>query len=73
MRSFLLIGSILVLCGIGGLVIQNVSFTETKNVVDLGPIQVQSEEKHNLHIPTIASIAAIIAGFGLIILSRRKP
>lgn len=72
MRNLMLIGVILVVLGIAGLVVQNVSFTEAKKVVDIGPLQVTSEEQHNLPIPTIAGIAAVVAGIGLMILSRRQ-
>ena len=72
MRNLMLIGVVLIALGIAGLVVQNVKFTETKNVVDLGPIQVNSEEKHNIPIPTIAGIAAVVAGLGLVLMSRRQ-
>jgi hypothetical protein len=66
------IGVVLVVLGIVGLIVQNVKFTETKKVVDIGPLQVTSEEKHNVPIPTIAGIAAIVAGLGLVIVARRQ-
>ena len=72
MRNLAMIGVLLVALGIVGLIVQNVSFTETKKVVDIGPLQINSEEKHNLPIPTIAGIAAVIAGLGLVIASRRQ-
>jgi uncharacterized membrane protein len=72
MRNSMLIGVVLVVLGIAGLIVQNVKFTETKKVVDIGPLQVTSEEKHNVPIPTIAGIAAIVAGLGLVIASRRQ-
>jgi hypothetical protein len=72
MRNLTMIGVLLVALGIVGLIVQNVSFTETKKVVDIGPLQINSEEKHNVPIPTIAGIAAIIAGLGLVIASRRQ-
>ncbi len=72
MRNLMVIGVVLVALGIAGLIVQNVNFTETKKVVDLGPIQVTSEEKHNVPIPTIAGILAVIAGLGLVIASRRR-
>lgn len=72
MGNLTLIGVILVVLGIGALVVENVTFTETKKVVDLGPIQVRSEEQHNIPIPTIAGIGAIIAGLGLVVASRLK-
>lgn len=72
MRNLMMIGVLLVALGVVGLIVQNVSFTETKKVVDIGPLQINSEEKHNVPIPTIAGIAAIIAGLGLVIASRRQ-
>jgi len=72
MRNFMLAGVVLILLGVGVLIVQNVRFTETKKVVDIGPLQVRSEEQHNLPIPTIAGIAAVIAGLGLIFASRRN-
>jgi uncharacterized membrane protein YidH (DUF202 family) len=72
MRNLMLIGLVLVALGIAGLIVQNVSFTETKRVVDIGPLQINSEERHNLPIPTIAGIAAVVAGLGLVLMSRRQ-
>ena len=71
MRNLMAIGVVLVVLGIAGLIVQNVKFTETKKVVDFGPLQVNSEEQHNVPIPTIAGIAAVIAGLGMIFASRR--
>ena len=47
------------------------TFTETKQVLDIGPLQLRAEEQHNVPIPTIAGIAAVIAGLGMIFASRR--
>ena len=71
MRNLLLIGVVLVVLGIAGLIIENVTFTETKQVLDLGPLQVTSAEQHNVPIPTIAGLIAVIAGLGMIFASRR--
>jgi uncharacterized membrane protein YidH (DUF202 family) len=72
MRNLTSIGLVLIVIGIVALVVQNVRFTETRKVVDLGPLQVRSEEQHNIPIPTVAGIAAIVAGLGLVIVSRRQ-
>lgn len=72
MRSMMWIGIVLVVLGIAGLVIQNVKFTETKNVVEFGPLHVNAEEQHNLPIPTIAGVVAVLAGITLVFLSRRR-
>jgi hypothetical protein len=70
MRPLTLAGVLLIVLGIGGLIMQNVTFTETKKVVDIGPLQVNSEEKHNVPIPTIAGIVAVIAGLGMVFASK---
>jgi hypothetical protein len=71
MRHLLLVGVVLVVLGIAGLIVQNVTFTETKQVLNVGPLQVTSEEQHNVPIPTIAGVVAVIAGLGMIFASRR--
>jgi len=71
MRHLLLAGFVLVVLGIAGLIVQNVSFRETKHVVNVGPLQVTAEEQHNVPIPTIAGVFAVIAGLGMIFASRR--
>ena len=72
MRNMMMVGVLLVVLGIVGLVVQNFHFTETKKVVDIGPLQVNSEERHNVPIPTIAGIAAILAGLGIVFAAQRK-
>jgi hypothetical protein len=72
MRNLVAVGVVLVVLGIVGLVVQNVSFTETKKVVDIGPLQVNSEDNHNVPIPTIAGIVAVLAGIGMIFAARRR-
>jgi hypothetical protein len=72
MRNMMWVGLLLVLLGIAGLVIQNVQFTETKSVLDVGPLHVNTEERHNLPIPAIAGIVAVMAGLGILIASRRQ-
>jgi len=71
MRSLTMVGLLLELLGIAGLLIENVQITETKKVVDIGPLQVKTEEQHNIPIPTIAGIVAVIAGLGMIVASKR--
>jgi len=71
MRHLLLVGFVLVVLGIAGLIIQNVTFTETRQVLNVGSLQLTAEEQHNVPIPTIAGLVAVIAGLGMIFASRR--
>ena len=72
MRNMMWVGVLLIVLGLAGLLIQNVKFTETKKVLDAGPLQINSEEQHNLPIPTIAGIAAVLAGIAIVFASRRR-
>ena len=72
MKSLTLVGIILVAAGIAGLVFQYVPIRETRTIVDAGPIQIQQETERRVPIPTIAGIAAVIAGLGLAIIGQRR-
>jgi hypothetical protein len=72
MRNLMWVGVLLVALGVLGLVVPNLKFTETKKVIDFGPLQVNSTEQHNVPIPTIAAIVAVLAGLGVILASRRQ-
>ena len=72
MRNLMLVGVLLVVLGVLGLVVPNLKFTETKKVIDIGPLQVNSTEQHNVPIPPIAAIVAVLAGLGVIVASRRQ-
>lgn len=71
MRSLTIVGAVLIVLGIAGLVFNQFSYSENKPVLDAGPIHVQAEKEHHVAIPTIAAVAALIAGLGLIAVSRR--
>ena len=72
MRNLMWVGVLLVTLGLLGLVVPSVNFTETKKVIDLGPLQVNSTEQHKVPIPTIAAIVAVLAGLSVIVASRRQ-
>jgi hypothetical protein len=72
MRNAMWVGVLLVVLGIAGLIVPNITFTETKKVVDLGPLQIRSEQQHDIPIPAIAGIVAVIAGLGVIFAARRN-
>jgi len=71
MRNLMWVGVLLVVLGIAGLIVQNVTFTETDTVAEIGPLTLQTEEEHNVPIPTIAGIVAVLAGLGIVVASRR--
>jgi hypothetical protein len=72
MRNLMWIGVLLIGLGIAGLVVENVTWTETEEVVDIGPLELNTEEERSVPIPTIAGIIAVLAGVALIFASRRS-
>jgi len=71
MRNLMWVGVLLVILGIAGLVIANVTFTEKKTVANIGPLELRTEEQHRVPIPTIAGIVAVLAGLAMIVTARR--
>ena len=71
MRNLMWVGVLLVILGIAGLVMEYVTVTEKRTVVEIGPLELKAEEQRNIPIPTIAGIVAVIAGLIIIVTSRR--
>ena len=72
MRNLTLLGAVLVVLGVGALVFGHLNYSETKPVLDAGPIHVKMQEEHQVSIPTIAGIVIVIAGLGLVAAGRRS-
>ena len=71
MRGLTLIGAVLVVLGVGALLFGHFSYTETKPLVDAGPIHINTQEDHTVWIPTIAGVVVLLAGVGLVFAGRR--
>jgi hypothetical protein len=72
MRGMAILGVVLILLGVAGLLFGHFSYTQTEPVADIGPVHIHSEQEHHVSIPTVAGIVAVIAGLGLVALSRRR-
>jgi hypothetical protein len=72
MKPIVILGVVLIVLGIGGLIFRSVHWTETKNVANIGPVEINAEEDHNVWIPTAAGIAAVVAGLGLVLVGRKS-
>lgn len=71
MKPMVVLGIVLIVGGIAGLFISRVSWTETEPLVKAGPIQINHEENHSVWIPTAAGVISVIAGLGLVMVSRK--
>ena len=66
MKSIVWLGAVLALLGIAGLAIPVFITSETKDVVNLGPLKVESTE-HSTHVvPQALSTGALILGVVLV-------
>ncbi|HSZ75667.1 MAG TPA: hypothetical protein VK779_12670, partial [Rhizomicrobium sp.] len=72
MKNLLGIGVFLIVLGVVGLAIGQFSYTETKPVLKIGPMQVNSQEEHRINIPTVAGVVVVLAGVALVFASRRS-
>ncbi|GEP61129.1 hypothetical protein RSO01_82950 [Reyranella soli] len=71
MRPLVIFGAMLIAIGIAGLIIDNISFTEKKVIVDAGPLKVTADQQRTIPIPSIAGVIAIVAGAGMIFFGRQ--
>ena len=72
MKSIAIIGLLLIVAGIAGLVLGEVSFTKRETVVQIGDAKIDAETKDTYPIPAVASIAAVVAGVVLVVVGYRK-
>ena len=71
MRPLVVFGILLIAIGVAGLLIDNISFTEKRVVVDAGPLKVTADQQRTIPIPSIAGVIAIVIGAGMLVVSRR--
>ncbi len=72
MKGLAILGVVLVILGAGALLLGNFNYSQTKPVLDAGPIHVATQEEHHVSIPTIAGIVVLLGGIGLIFIGRRQ-
>jgi hypothetical protein len=67
-----LAGILLIVAGIAGVIYGGFSYTSHKKAVDMGPIQIEKTEHHNVPIPPILGLVGILAGGALLFLGARE-
>lgn len=72
MKIMTIIGVILIVLGAIGLIYGGISYTSNKNVMDVGPMHVEVQERNRIPLSPIAGAAALIAGVVLVVVDRRS-
>jgi uncharacterized membrane protein YidH (DUF202 family) len=66
-----MIGIILIVLGLVGLIWGGISWTTQETVVDLGPLEVNQEQRETLPLPPIAGAVLVLAGAAVLIGARK--
>lgn len=72
MKGKMLVGVILIVLGGLALAYQGITYTTKDTVVDIGPLEVEKENKNTIPLPPILGAVALVAGLGIVITSRGK-
>ena len=59
-------GVILLVVGLVALIYGGIKYTTQKREVDMGPIQINKTEHHNIPIPPVVGVVCIVAGGALL-------
>jgi hypothetical protein len=71
MNTLTLIGIILIVLGAVGLIYGGITYISKKDVVDIGALKIQVDQKEHIPMPPIVGAAAVAVGVVLVIVGRR--
>ena len=71
MKLGTLVGLILIVLGAIGLIYGGITYTRSRETVDLGPLEVTAEKKETIPLPPIVGGIMLLAGVALVVGTRR--
>jgi uncharacterized membrane protein len=72
MKTYTLIGIILIVIGIVAFMYQGITYTTREKVVDIGPIQINADKTKTIPLPPIVGGVALLGGIVLLVAGGRK-
>ena len=72
MNIMTIIGIILIVLGVVGLIYGGITYTSSKNVVDMGAVHLQVDQKQEIPLSPIAGAVAVAVGVILLLVGRRR-
>ena len=72
MKTYTVIGIILIVIGIFAFAYQGFSFTTREKVVDIGPIHMTAEKTRTIPLPPIMGGISLAGGIVLLVLGKKK-
>jgi len=68
----LIVGIVLIAAGTLALVYGGFWYTKDTHQAQLGPLELQFEEKERVNVPVWAGVAAIVVGTGFLVVAKRR-
>jgi len=72
MKTYTVIGIVLIVIGIFAFAYQGFSFTTREKVVDIGPIHLTAEKTRTIPLPPIVGGISLVGGILLLVVGRKK-
>jgi hypothetical protein len=72
MKTYTLIGIILIVIGIIAFAYQGITYVTREKVVNIGPLEVTSEKTKTIPLPPIVGGIALVGGIVLVVMGSRK-
>ena len=72
MKTTVIIAIVLVVLGVLSLAYQGFTYTTRDKAVDLGPLQITTEQTHTVPLPPILGALALVGGVILLIATNRR-
>jgi uncharacterized membrane protein len=72
MKTYSIIGIILIVIGVIALAYQGITYTTKEKVVDIGPIQVNADKTKTIPLPPVLGGIALVGGIVLLVAGSRK-
>jgi hypothetical protein len=72
MKTYTLIGIVLIVIGIIALAYQGITYTTREKVVDIGPIQMTADKTKTIPLPPIVGGIALVGGIVLLVAGGKK-
>ena len=66
------VGLVLIVLGILAFVFQGITYTTEKEIVDVGPIELKTEERKTIPLPPVLGGLALVGGIALVAVGGRK-
>jgi len=72
LKTYTLIGIILIIIGIAAFAYQGISYTTREKVVDLGPVHMSADKTRTIPLPPIVGALALVGGVVLLVTGSKK-